>query len=141
MRLPDDDEVYEVDGTYLGPPGRTIGRLRYKAVGVFLALGPLLAVILTRIGFHWNFLTGGLFVIVMARIARSAADHITYETPIAGRFITIGNELRAAREQSITHIATGANFATMTAPPKGVQRLKKKQQKMQIKKERKERAA
>lgn len=34
MRLPDDDEIYDVDQTYLGPPGYYIGRLRYRMIAV-----------------------------------------------------------------------------------------------------------
>lgn len=40
MRLPDDDELYEVDQTYLGPPRRYIGEMRYRTIFLFLVIAP-----------------------------------------------------------------------------------------------------
>ena len=50
MRLHDDDELYQVDQTYLGPPGRYIAPMRHKAIFAWLILGPLTFVTVRRSG-------------------------------------------------------------------------------------------
>src|SRR5699024_1790610 len=45
----DDDEVQKVDSTYLGPPGKYIGRISYRAAGIFVLLAPTLMLIVDKI--------------------------------------------------------------------------------------------
>jgi hypothetical protein len=41
MLLPVDDELYEVDQTYLGPPRRYLAPMRPTAIFAWLVIGPL----------------------------------------------------------------------------------------------------
>ena len=41
MLVPVDDELYEVDQTYLGPPRRYFAPMRHSAIFVWLVIGPL----------------------------------------------------------------------------------------------------
>jgi hypothetical protein len=97
VKLPDDDEIYDVDQTYLGPPGRYIGRLRYRA----LAIGPLLIMLglafLMRSGIGFSLLSVALTVLVSIRLAQWIVDHTSQERPMSVLGITLTHELTARR--------------------------------------------
>ena len=38
MQVRTDDEIYDVDSSYLGPPGHYLGRVRYKTLLIFPAI-------------------------------------------------------------------------------------------------------
>lgn len=98
MRLPDDDELYEVDQTYLGPPGRYIAPMRHRAIFAFLVIAPLSAVLLRKVGMPMTLLTVGLWLLVCVYAAMKVADHLSPETPAAAAFSTLWHELTAPRE-------------------------------------------
>ena len=50
MLLPVDDELYEVEQTYLGPPRRYLARTRHKAIFAWLVIGPLTFVVTDMLG-------------------------------------------------------------------------------------------
>lgn len=97
MRLPDDDEIYDVDQTYLGPPGRYIGRFRYRAlfVGPFILMMGL--AILMRTGIGFSLLSVGLTVLVSIRLTQWIVDHTSQERPIPVLLKIAGHELTARR--------------------------------------------
>ena len=79
MRLPDDDEIYNVDSVYLGPPGRFIGRFRQRAIILFPGILLLVFVIERRAGFPFTLLTVGLTVMACAALTASIVDHTSSE--------------------------------------------------------------
>ena len=79
MRLPDDDEIYNVDSVYLGPPGRFIGRFRQRAIILFPGILLLVFVIERRAGFPFTLLTIGLTVMACAALTASIVDHTSSE--------------------------------------------------------------
>jgi len=97
MRLHDDDELYEVDQTYLGPPGRYIAPMRHKAIFAWLLLGPLTLVIVRRLGVPMTFLTVGLLLLGTVWAAMTIADHTSTERPVASVLITSWRDLGARR--------------------------------------------
>jgi hypothetical protein len=58
--LPDDDELYEVDQTYLDPPRRYIAPMRHKVIFAWLVIGPLKFVSTHKLGLPFTVLTVGL---------------------------------------------------------------------------------
>ena len=59
MLLPVDDELYEVDQTYLGPPRRYFAPMRHKAIFAWLVIGPLTFVVTDKLGLPFMVLTVG----------------------------------------------------------------------------------
>lgn len=116
MRLPDDDEMYMVDQTYLGPPGRYLGTFRYKAIGALVVLAPLAFVVMRRTGLPLNLLTVGLTTLLVLRAASWFADHSTSERPVASLFRTARNELTAGRQKRRGDSAHAANYQSTVRP-------------------------
>lgn len=115
MRLPDDDEIYQVDETYLGPPGRYIAPMRQKAIFAWIIIGPFLAVVLMKLGMPWTLLTVGLFVIGVTWLAMWIADHTTPERSFGSLLATFKNEVSAKRETRKQYRAAGpANLEPQT---------------------------
>lgn len=79
MRLHVDDDIYRVDGVWLGPPQRTLPwRARYVAYGVGLGVFLLLQVVERRVGIgisFWTLSYSLLITIALTRLALSVVDH------------------------------------------------------------------
>lgn len=116
MRLSDDDELYGIDQTYLGPPGRFIHAMRYTAIGAWVVIGPLLFVTMRRVDIPLTFLSVGLALLVTTRAASWVADHATSERPIRSLFATASNELTAARPDTRTAGTTATRFTGRVRP-------------------------
>ena len=97
MRLHDDDELYQVDQTYLGPPGRYIAPMRHKAIFAWLILGPLTFVTARRLGLPMTVLTVGLLLVGTVWAAMTVADHTSTERSVASLVGTFWRELTARR--------------------------------------------
>ncbi len=116
MRLPDDDELYEVDQTYLGPPGRYIGEFRFKAIAAWLAIGPITFVVLRQVGIPMTLLTVGLTLMAVSAAAGTIADLATSERPVRSLLTTFMNDLRASRPTTTTHTVSATGFARRVHP-------------------------
>lgn len=116
MRLPDDDELYEVDQTYLGPPHRYIAPMRHKAIFAWLAIGPLLFVVMHKVGFPFTVLSVGLLLLGVTWAAMSLADHATTERPVSSLFSTFWHDLSAPRSSQREHRSTENPFAASLTP-------------------------
>lgn len=97
MRLADDDELYEVDQTYLGPPGRYIAAMRHKAIFAWFAIAPLVFVTARQIGLDLSFMTVGLLLIFTVWAAMAVADRATTERPLSAVIWAFWNDLKAPR--------------------------------------------
>lgn len=117
MRLHDDDEVYEVDGSYLGPPGRFIGVMRYKVIFLWLVLGPMVLWVVRMLQLELTLLTGGLLVIGLAGVIGALADRITPERSMSDLVGTFWAEVRAARVPMSVDKARGADLGVVARPP------------------------
>lgn len=105
MRLPDDDELYEVDQTYLGPPRRYIGEMRYKTIFVFLVIALPSLALLRRIGMPITLLSVGLWLLGIIWISQKAADYISSEVSVAAWIQTFVHELTAPRPAADAHVS------------------------------------
>ena len=74
MRLHDDDELYEVDQTYLGSAGALHRPMRHKAIFAWLVMGPLTFVDTHRLGLPLTVLTVGLLMLGTIWAAMTLAD-------------------------------------------------------------------
>jgi hypothetical protein len=118
MKLPDDDELYRVDQTYLGPPRRYIAAMRHKAIFAFLIIAPILLVTLRQVGVPVTVLTVGLWLIASVWLAMQAADHIGEETSTGALAATFWNELTTPRPVRRPVRATVASAFARTAHPR-----------------------
>lgn len=97
MRLPDDDEIYDVDQTYLGPPGYYIGRLRYRMIAVTPVVVLLGLAFLVKTGIGFTLLSVALTVLIALRLSQWIVDKTNHERPIGVLMTTFSHELTATR--------------------------------------------
>lgn len=116
MVLPDDDELYEVDQTYLGPRGRYIAPMRHKAIFAWLVIAPMTYVLLQRIGLPMTLLTGGLAFLFTLWAAMKVADHATSESPVTAILRTFWHELTAPRPNDRRLTACGEGYQRAIRP-------------------------
>ncbi|MDQ4110284.1 MAG: hypothetical protein M3306_04180 [Actinomycetota bacterium] len=111
MRLPDDDELYEVDQTYLGPPRRYIGEMRYRTIFLFLVIAPLTLVLLRKLGMPVTLLSMGLWLIGASYLSMKASDYISSESSAGAWLMTFWHELTTPRLETTAQYAGGAAVA------------------------------
>ncbi|MCL1872450.1 MAG: hypothetical protein FWF90_18835 [Promicromonosporaceae bacterium] len=97
MRLPDDDEIYDVDQTYLGPPGYYIGRLRYRMIAVAPVMILFGLAVLEKTGIGFSLLSVALTVLVALRLSQWIVDKTNHERPMSVLLTTFWHELTAVR--------------------------------------------
>jgi len=121
MRLPDDDELYEVDQTYLGPPRRYIGEMRYRTIFLFLVIAPLTLVLLRKLGMPVTLLSMGLWLIGASYLSMKASDYISSESSAGAWLMTFWHELTTPRVETSAQYAGGAAvaFRHVTSPRGG----------------------
>ncbi len=97
MRMTTDDELYEVDSVFLGPPGFTFPwRARYQAYGVWAALMVSHLAILKAVemvGF-WGVIYG---LCGTVWITRRIGEKLTYQKGVAEFLAEFWAEIRAPR--------------------------------------------
>jgi hypothetical protein len=97
MRLPNDDEIYQVDQTYLGPPGRYLGRLRHKA----LLIGPILFFVslafMVRIGIDPGFASVGVLFLLTRRGTNEIIRKMSGGRTIKSMLMSMVHEIGAPR--------------------------------------------
>jgi len=97
MQLVDDDEVYEVDQDYLGPPGRYIGRFKYRSLMVFPVLFILATIAARQLGVGLGLFSLAWTGVLAAWVTRQVISRVTYERPLGSLFATFWHELSAPR--------------------------------------------
>ncbi|GGU42526.1 hypothetical protein [Nocardioides albus] len=111
MRLPDDDELYEVDQTYLGPPRRYIGEMRYRTIFLFLVIAPVTLVLLRKLGMPVTLLSMGLWLLGASYLSMKASDYISAESSAGAWLMTFWHELTTPRVETGAQYAGGAAVA------------------------------
>ncbi|MFE0107085.1 hypothetical protein [Streptomyces sp. NPDC059009] len=110
MQMHTDDEVYQVDNVFLGPPRFTFWwRARYQAYAVGGALTVVMLLVLLLLGLlaFWPIAFGLLAVVA---VTRKVGTHITYDHGIKDMLTTALNEARAPRQKK--HRALTARLST-----------------------------
>lgn len=125
MRLGDDDEVQKVDATYLGPPGKYIGRLRYRVVAIFMLVLPVALYLVGKtvgLGFFPVLWT----VIGCMALSGWLADNISTDRPISTSIGVTARELVTPRREDRPESTRGPKLRaiphlsvrhTITRPP------------------------
>ena len=116
MRLVDDDEVYEIDSSYLGPPGRYIGVMKHKVIFLWLIIGPLVGVTMRRLGVEFSLLTVGAALIAVTGVVLWLADRITYERPVGSLVGLLRHEVTAPRAPRGVSRAAAADLTEVGGP-------------------------
>ncbi|ASR34382.1 hypothetical protein BAY61_04530 [Prauserella marina] len=100
MRIRTDDEVYRVDGVWLGPPKATFPwRARYVAWGIGIPMFLVVLGVERQLGFGFGFFsTAWAFVIAIA-LTRLITAKISHERPLAAVFNMWLRELTTPRER------------------------------------------
>lgn len=111
MRLPDDDELYEIDETYLGPPGRYLGEMRHRTIFAFLVIAPVSMVALRQVGMPLTLLTVGLWLLAALWASMTVADHTGRDSSAMAAGVTLWHEVTAPRPpQQGTAAVAGPTF-------------------------------
>lgn len=110
MRLPDDDEVYDVDGHYLGPKGHFIGRFRYRALFLGPTVFALGLVVLAQTGVGYSLLSVGLLAVGTVWVTGKVVDNTSSERPTPVVLSVLPHEVAARRESSTRQHAAGPKF-------------------------------
>lgn len=120
MRLPVDDEIYNVNAVWLGPPHRTLPfRARYIAYAVGAAVFLGLQLIERRIGLGLGFFTLAYSLIATVALTRLILDAVDYDRPVWAVITGFVNEVSAPREAltATTRTFRPARVVVVPSPP------------------------
>ena len=99
MRLPVDDEIYNVNAVWLGPPGKTLPwRARYVAYAVGLVVFVLLQILERRLGIGLGFFSLAYTVLVTVGLTRLILSVVDHDRPLESVLTGFAHEVGAPRE-------------------------------------------
>ena len=108
MRLPVDDEIYNVDAVWLGPPHKTLPfRARYVAYAVGTLVFVLLQIIERRLGIGLGFFSLAYSVLATVGLTRLTLSVVDADRPLTSVLAAFAHEVGAPRERSnptVVHI-------------------------------------
>ncbi len=110
MRLPVDDDVYELDQDYLGPPGRYLGRLKYRSLALFPLIFVCLMLMQRGLGLGLSLLSFGYLVVATAWTTRWLSRLANFERPLTVVLQIFCHELGAQRPPSRGDAASFSSF-------------------------------
>jgi hypothetical protein len=98
MRLPVDDEIYNVNAVWLGPPGKTLPfRARYVAYGVGAAVFVLRQIIERRLGIGFGFFALAYTLLITVGTTKLILRVVDHDRPISAVLRGFLNEVNAPR--------------------------------------------
>lgn len=98
MRLPVDDEIYNVNSVWLGPPGRTLPfRARYVAYAVGAVVFVLLQAIERRLGIGLGFFVLAYSLLATMAITKGILALVDHDRPVLSAVRALTNEIGAPR--------------------------------------------
>ena len=99
MRLPVDDEIYNVNAVWLGPPRNTLPwRARYVAYGVGLVVFVLLQAIERRLGIGLGFFSLAYSLLATVGLTRLILSVVDHDRPLGSVLAAFVHEVDAPRE-------------------------------------------
>ena len=100
VRLPVDDEIYQVNGVWLGPPGKTLPwRARYVAYGVAVAIFVVLQTLERRLGIGLGFFSVAYSVMLTVGLTRLVLTVVDHDRSVVSVVAAFAHEVSAPREQ------------------------------------------
>ena len=101
MRLPVDDEIYNVNAVWLGPPGKTLPwRARYVAYVVGLVVFVLLQILERRLGIGLGFFSLAYSILATVGLTRLVLGVVDHDRPLGSVLNTFAHEVGAPREDT-----------------------------------------
>lgn len=98
MRLPVDDEIYNVDAVWLGPPGKTLPfRARYVSYAIGTVIFVLLQIIERRMGVGVGFFSLAYSLLATAGLTRLVLAFVDHDRPVITVVQSFINEVAAPR--------------------------------------------
>lgn len=101
MRLPVDDEIYNVDAVWLGPPGKTLPfRARYVAYAVGAVIFLLLQIVERRLGIGIGFFSLAYSLLITVGLTRLILTVVDHDRSVLATLQSFLNELHAPRDDN-----------------------------------------
>lgn len=125
MRLPVDDEIYNVNAVWLGPPGKTLPwRARYVAYAVGLVVFVLLQVLERRLGIGLGFFSLAYSVLATVGLTRLILGVVDHDRPLGSVLAGFVHEVGAPRENTkeASHTYRPARVRAVPLRPSRAQR-------------------
>lgn len=130
MRLPVDDEIYNVNAVWLGPPNKTLPfRARYVAYAVGALVFVLLQIIERRLGIGLGFFTLAYSLLATVGLTRLILSVVDADRPLGSVLAGFAHEVGAPREKTKPTRGTicPARVRAVPARPSRAQRRAAKQ--------------
>lgn len=107
MRLPVDDEIYNVNAVWLGPPNNTLPfRARYVAYAVGALVFVILQVIERKLGIGLGFFTLAYSLLATVGLTRLILSVVDADRPLSSVLAGFAHEVGAPRENTKPRAAT-----------------------------------
>ena len=107
MRLPVDDEIYNVNAVWLGPPNKTLPfRARYVAYAVGALVFVVLQVIERKLGIGLGFFTLAYSLLATVGLTRLILSVVDADRPLSSVLAGFAHEVGAPRESTKPRAAT-----------------------------------
>jgi hypothetical protein len=101
MRLPVDDEIYNVNAVWLGPPHKTLPfRARYVAYAVGALVFVVLQVVERKLGIGLGFFSLAYSVLATVGLTRLILSVVDSDRPLSSVIAGFAHEVGAPREQT-----------------------------------------
>lgn len=119
MRLPVDDEIYNVNAVWLGPPGKTLPfRARYVAYAVGAAVFVLLQIAERRLGIGIGFFALAYTLLVTVGVTKVILRVVDHDRPLGAVLRALINEVNAPRAQTRAKTSTLRPARVRAVPPR-----------------------
>lgn len=125
MRLPVDDEIYNVNAVWLGPPSRTLPfRARYVAYAVGAVVFLLLQIIERRLGIGLSFFSLAYSILATVGLTRLILSVVNPDRPLSAVLGAFAHEVSAPRQDTRArpHLIRPARVRAVPARPSRAQR-------------------
>jgi hypothetical protein len=101
VRLPVDDEIYNVNAVWLGPPRKTLPwRARYVAYGVALVVFVVFQGIERRLGIGLGFFSMAYSLLATVGLTRLILSVVDHDRPLGSVLAAFAHEVDAPREST-----------------------------------------
>ena len=101
MRLPVDDEIYNVNAVWLGPPSKTLPfRARYVAYAVGTLVFVLLQIIERRLGIGLSFFSLAYSLLATVGLTRLILSVVDADRPLGSVLTGFAHEVGAPRQRT-----------------------------------------
>ena len=131
MRLPVDDEIYNVNAVWLGPPNKTLPfRARYVAYAVGTLVFFLLQVLERRLGIGLGFFSLAYSLLATVGLTRLILSVVDADRPLGSVLTGFAHEVGAPRERTkptVGVIRPARVRAVPTRPSRAQRKLRRTQ--------------